>query len=100
MNNQSPHAMPMRGGPPPVMSSYAQYPSPHYTSPLAPRGAGYDMSSPSPMYHGGAVAPGPPTYYDPYMVGGAPGFNTTMGIGHGGVQPVAEHGGEEGSGNF
>jgi hypothetical protein len=34
------------------MSPYTQYPSPHYLSPLALRGASaYDMFSSSPMYH-------------------------------------------------
>lgn len=82
------------------MSPYTQYPSPPYTSPVAPRGAGYDMSSPSPIYHGGAVAPAPATYYGSYMVGGAPGFSTSMGIGYGGMQPIAEHEGEVGSAGF
>jgi hypothetical protein len=82
------------------MSPYTQYPSPHYTSPLAPRGAGYDMSSPSPMYHGGAVAPAPPTYYGSYMVGGTPSFSTGMSMGHGGMQPIVEHEGQVGSGGF
>lgn len=97
---QSPHVIPIRSGPPPLMSPYTQYPSPHYTSPLAPRAAaGFDMSSPAPMYHGGAGGPAP-TYYGSYMVGGGPGFNPSMGMGQGGMQPIAEQEGEMGTGGF
>ena len=99
--SQSPHVPLMRGGPPSQfgnssnMSPYTQYPSPHYSSPLAPRG--YDMSSPAPMYHGGP--PPAPPYYGPYMVGGAGGYNVG---GPGAMQPIPEQEGETGasSGGF
>jgi hypothetical protein len=99
---QAPHVYPIRGAPPPHygnasnMSPYTSYPSPHYTSPLAPRGTGgFDMSSPSSMYHGGGGPP--PSYYSSNMVGG-PSFNVVMGPG--GMQPIAEHEGDMGSGGF
>jgi hypothetical protein len=78
------------------MSPYTQYPSPQYTSPLAPRGVGggFDMTSPPPMYHGGG---GPPNYYGSYMVGGLSGYDN---MGPGGMQPIAEHEGEMGTGGF
>ena len=100
-SSHSPHVVPIRGSPLPQygnssnMSPYTQYPSPHYTSPLAPRG--YDMSSPSPMYQGGPTAA--PPFYGPYMVGGQSSYNT--GTGPGQMQPIAEHEGEMGgSGGF
>jgi hypothetical protein len=96
----SPQALPIRGGLPPHycntpnMSPYTQYPSPPYTSPLAPAPrcpSGNDMYG-SPMHYssgggGGNTAP----YYGSYIVG-SPSCNTTMGS----MQPIAEHEGEMG----
>lgn len=100
--NYSPHDLAMRGGPPrhsgntSNMPPYTHYPSPHYTSPLGPRGVGnYEMPSSSLMYGGrGAQAP---AHFGSYVIG-PPTYNM-VGDPMQPMQPIAEHEGETGGGH-
>jgi hypothetical protein len=100
VTTSSPQALPIRGGPPPHygnisnMSPYTQYPSPPYTSPLAPAPrcpSGNDVYGSPIRYSSGGGGGNTAPYYGPYIVGG-PSCNMTMGS----MQPIAEHEGEMG----